>query len=140
MATLFLSAGLVLCLDQASKALVLTRAGQPGPRAASSRPWLVRPRRGEIAFGLLRSRRALVLFWILVVVAVALLARAGGPFDAWRVRLGVGAAIGGAAGNVLDTLRRRAVVDFVDLRVWPAFNVADAAIVLGLALAFLAPR
>ncbi len=50
---------------------------------------------------------------------------------------GLGAAFGGAAGNLLDLIRRRPIVDFVDVRWWPVFNVADVAIVGGLLAAFL---
>jgi signal peptidase II len=49
---------------------------------------------------------------------------------------GVGCALGGAAGNLLDILRRRHVVDFIDLGWWPVFNLADVAIVGGLLFAF----
>ncbi|GAB4172937.1 MAG: signal peptidase II [Thalassobaculales bacterium] len=53
------------------------------------------------------------------------------------VALGLGAVLGGAAGNVIDRLRFGAVVDFIDVHVagwhWPAFNLADAAISLGVA-------
>jgi signal peptidase II len=51
---------------------------------------------------------------------------------------GIGLVIGGAVGNVIDRLRFGAVVDFLDFHVatwhWPAFNVADAAICVGVAL------
>lgn len=50
---------------------------------------------------------------------------------------GLGAAFGGAAGNLLDLIRRRPIVDFVDVRWWPVFNVADIAIVGGLLAAFV---
>lgn len=50
---------------------------------------------------------------------------------------------GGAAGNLYDRLSRGAVVDWIDLHWagwhWPAFNLADCAIVLGAALVVLAP-
>ncbi len=49
--------------------------------------------------------------------------------------LGIGCALGGAAGNLLDILRRQHVVDFIDLGWWPVFNLADVAIVGGLLLA-----
>lgn len=53
--------------------------------------------------------------------------------------MGLGLVLGGALGNLVDRLRFRAVVDFLDFHVgdwhWPAFNVADTAICLG---AFLA--
>ena len=52
--------------------------------------------------------------------------------------LAIGALIGGALGNVIDRFRFGAVTDFLDVHVlgyhWPAFNVADSAIVIGAAL------
>ena len=45
---------------------------------------------------------------------------------------------GGAFGNLIDRLRWGYVIDFLDFRVWPVFNVADTAIVLGTALVILA--
>ena len=54
----------------------------------------------------------------------------------WTV-LGLGLIVGGAVGNVIDRFRFGAVTDFLDLHVlgyhWPAFNVADSAIVIGAA-------
>jgi signal peptidase II len=52
--------------------------------------------------------------------------------------LGCGLILGGAAGNLLDRLTAGEVTDYVDLRVWPVFNAADAAIVLGVAALLLA--
>ena len=59
-------------------------------------------------------------------------------FNAW-LSAGLGLVLGGALGNLVDRIRFRAVIDFVDVYVgqwhWPAFNVADMAICVG---AFLA--
>ena len=85
--------------------------------------------------------------WVLVATAVAIsgwlfwwLLRARRPAEA----LGLGLAIGGALGNVVDRLRFGAVRDFIDLYWrdwhWPAFNFADVAIVTGLAMVILMPR
>ncbi len=49
------------------------------------------------------------------------------------LRLGVGLLSGGALGNVIDRVRLGCVVDFFDFRIWPVFNVADIAIVMGVA-------
>jgi signal peptidase II len=49
-------------------------------------------------------------------------------------QVALGLAVGGATGNALDVLRGRPVVDFVDLRVWPVFNLADVAITGGVVL------
>ena len=51
--------------------------------------------------------------------------------------------VGGALGNVADRIRIGAAIDFIDPPLWPAFNVADIAIVVGVALlvyALLAPE
>jgi signal peptidase II len=56
----------------------------------------------------------------------------------WAVPLGL--ILGGGLGNVADRLFRPLrghVVDFVDLHVWPVFNLADSAIVVGVCLLFL---
>ncbi len=53
-------------------------------------------------------------------------------------RLALVLASGGALGNLIDRLRFGAVIDYVDLYVWPVFNVADAAITIGVALLLIA--
>lgn len=50
--------------------------------------------------------------------------------------LPLGMILGGAIGNLIDRLRFGYVEDFIDLRVWPVFNVADSAITLGVAWLF----
>lgn len=83
-------------------------------------------------------------FLIAVGIALAML------FWLWLVRTGslvhaagLGLAIGGALGNVVDRLRFGSVRDFIDVywgnHHWPAFNLADAVIVTGLALLILFP-
>lgn len=42
--------------------------------------------------------------------------------------------IGGGASNILDRLIRGCVIDFIDLKIWPAFNLADAAITVGVGI------
>ena len=121
---LLLPGGLVVALDQLSKTLVL----QPGSRIRT-----VSTRR--VGLGLVRDPRALVLLWAVAVAGIVFLVRQTGLFQELAARSALGAAIGGATGNLLDTLRRGAVVDFIDIRIWPIFNVADAAIVSGVAVA-----
>ncbi len=48
--------------------------------------------------------------------------------------LPLGLVLGGALGNLLDRIRTGGVLDFIDLRVWPVFNLADAAITVGVGL------
>ena len=79
-------------------------------------------------WGSIRAIRILMVLW-LGLVAAALIAASlvGIP----SVHVALGALIGGATGNLLDGISKNGVTDFVDLRVWPVFNLADAAIVGG---------
>jgi signal peptidase II len=97
-------------------------------------------RNAGAAFGLLSDSPAAWKTALLTVVSVALLATVVGIV--WRSRylhweLGVGLALilGGALSNLLDRIRIGRVVDFVDVYFrsyhWPAFNLADSAIVVG---------
>ena len=53
--------------------------------------------------------------------------------DRWALSL----ILGGAVGNWIDRWRFEAVIDFIDFRVWPVFNLADAAISIGVAIYFI---
>jgi len=86
------------------------------------------------AFGLLRDRAA---FFITVsALAVTLII-----FYAWRSKklsgalsLSLGLILGGSLGNLVDRVSFGYVIDFLDFRIWPVFNVADAAISVGVAI------
>ena len=54
------------------------------------------------------------------------------PAKTLPVRASLGLLLGGAAGNFIDRLRFGYVVDFIDLRVWPVFNLADSAVTVGI--------
>lgn len=94
------------------------------------------------AFGILSDSPSQMKILLLVVFSVVALAIIF--FLLWRGagnrRSGYGLALifGGAVGNLLDRLRQASVVDFLDFHLggyhWPAFNVADSAIVLGASL------
>lgn len=89
------------------------------------------------AFGLFPGWQGMLL---LVAVAVILLALWGVPALASRCRLAPAAGglmAGGALGNLVDRLSSGLVTDFLDFRVWPVFNLADAFIVAGAGLLIL---
>jgi signal peptidase II len=53
-------------------------------------------------------------------------------------KLSMGLILGGTVGNLIDRLRVGHVTDFIDIGIWPSFNVADSSVVVGvLLLAFL---
>ena len=123
----------VLAADQLTKALVNAEVARGDSVALLPGLDLVNTRNRGVAFGLLGGGGPVV-----VIVAVAVLT--GLVVFAWRqwdrplVWLPVGMLLGGAAGNLLDRAREGAVTDFLDPVLWPAFNVADASITIGVVL------
>lgn len=125
----------VAALDQVSKAYMqanmLPGASIPVIPGIFHITYVLNP---GAAFGILEHQT-----WFFVVVAFVLFAAMVYfypriPQGYGLLRLGVGLQVGGAAGNVIDRLKTGYVVDFFDFRVWPVFNVADIAIVCGVAL------
>ena len=89
------------------------------------------------AFGLGQGQPGffLVASTLIAVLVIALARRVDDP--RWVMPLGL--VLGGGVGNLIDRIVRNPggrVVDFIDLQVWPLFNVADSAIVVGVALLF----
>lgn len=76
----------------------------------------------------------LTVVWALAAAASILSLELGLLFRGGLAPAGLGLALGGAGSNLADRILRGGVVDFVDLRVWPVFNLADVAILAGLAL------
>jgi signal peptidase II len=124
----------VLCLDQWSKRAVRASTRQPVFLAPHVRIRAVSTTRPSFVHHERRMR--LVLAWVGALIATVALHRLGTGFQSQADLAGAGAALGGAAGNLLDILRRRAVTDFIDLGWWPVFNLADVGIVCGLLVAF----
>lgn len=134
MTDLLTAAGVLLVADQWSKHLVQVCADR---RCLSYRLLRIRSvisRKAIYERDL--ARVLLVLLWLLSAASALALYGFLDQFQQRAAVWGLGAAIGGAAGNLVDILRRRYVFDFIDLRWWPAFNLADAGIVCGLIMAF----
>jgi signal peptidase II len=83
------------------------------------------------AFGLLSQGRWVLVFLGLAISVASFVAARRVPSRERGLLAGLGLVGGGAAGNFIDRLIYGHVVDFVDLRVWPVFNLADSAIVIG---------
>jgi signal peptidase II len=120
----------VVVADQVSKAIVVDQIPRGDRRAVLPGVELVHVRNRGIAFGLLDGRS--IALTALTIAALALLV---GYFALHTSRpllwLATGLLLGGALGNLLDRVRDDAVTDFIDLPLWPAFNVADMAITAG---------
>jgi signal peptidase II len=141
-------AALSLILDQWTKAMaraVLRPLGPYHPKVVI--PGFFNLRYSEnpgVAFGLLQQlpsgRMVLTLLAIGAFVLVILYLRKSDP-NASRLHVALGLVGGGAAGNLIDRLRYGRVTDFVVWHIgeheWPAFNIADAALCVGVGLLVL---
>lgn len=122
--------GLVLVLDQVAKRLA-TNAIAPG-ESDGIFPGieLVHVRNRGVAFGFLGGGGAVVLLLTFAALAALVVFFALDPRRplAW---LPTGLLLGGAFGNLVDRVRDGAVTDFIHVPLWPAFNLADVAITVG---------
>lgn len=131
-------AAAVVAVDQLSKAALVARL--PLGAEASILPALDRfvvlhhVENTGMAFGLGQGLGAGFLAIAIVVVGCLLVWAAATPPADRLLRITLGLVAGGALGNAIDRVARGAVVDFVDVRVWPVFNVADSAISVGVVL------
>lgn len=133
-----------IAADQLVKAWIVGTVMQP-PRVIPVTDFfnLVMAWNRGVSFGMF-AHEADVMRYVLIAVAlaiVAMLARWLTLADRRLTAVSLGLVIGGALGNVVDRVRMGAVADFLDVHVagyhWPAFNVADAGITVGVALIVL---
>ncbi|MHC1746362.1 MAG: signal peptidase II [Negativicutes bacterium] len=83
------------------------------------------------AFGILEYQTGFFIVVSVVMIAAAIWYIPRIPARYRLLRFGIGMQAGGAIGNMIDRIRYGGVVDFLDFRIWPVFNVADMAIVGG---------
>jgi signal peptidase II len=114
-------------LDQAVKLLVLRRLGRRaiplGPlghlRVVHAQIWMLRTRRSS----------NLVVMWTLWILAAVVLTTV--PALVPNVGWFAGLLLGGSLSHAVETSLRGSVCDYVCLRFWPAFNIADVAVTIG---------
>jgi len=137
-------AGAALLADQLTKQLVTSRVALGEQIDVLGVFSIHRVENSGIAFGLFPTATAAVIALTGLVVGWMLLffARSGARHPVLPV--GLGLVLGGSISNLLDRVRLGAVTDFLDIGFWPAFNLADSFIVVGvvvlLAALFAADR
>jgi signal peptidase II len=134
------TAGVVVALDQVTKQIADSRVGRGDAVDVFPGLEITNTRNTGVAFGAFEGAGLLVA--VLIGISLLLLLA-----YFWRHRdmpwlwLPVGMLLGGALGNLADRAREGAVIDFIDPVAWPAFNVADSCIVIGvLALLWVVDR
>lgn len=132
--SLALVAGAAMLADQITKHLVASQLAV-GEEVDVAGPFSIHHvHNSGIAFGLFAGVTGMViaLTAAAVVWMLVFFARAGARHPVLPVALGL--LIGGSVSNLVDRVRLGHVTDFLDLRYWPAFNLADMCIVVGVVL------
>jgi signal peptidase II len=125
--------GIVVAIDQGTKA-VARSAVDPGDRTDVLFLHIQNVRNSGVAFGLGGDISAVVIGVTIAVLLGLLVFLAVRGRGGWLVWLPAALLVGGAVGNLADRVRDGAVTDFIDLPLWPTFNLADVAIVVGVIL------
>lgn len=128
---------LVFCLDQLSKQLVQKNM-IPG-ESISLIPGmfhLTYVQNTGAAFGILKEKTSFFVVITALVVLAIVFAIPHIQREHLFLRSALGLMLGGALGNFVDRARFGHVIDFIDFRIWPVFNVADMAIVMAVGFLF----
>ena len=83
------------------------------------------------AFGILQQQTALFIAITVVVLLAILWYHRQLPKSERMAHMALGLIFGGSVGNLIDRIRWGYVIDWLDFRIWPIFNLADSAIVIG---------
>ncbi|MSO40511.1 MAG: signal peptidase II [Solirubrobacterales bacterium] len=131
--------GIVVALDQASKALIGTELARGETLHVVPGLALTNTRNDGVAFGLAGGVSPILIavtIAALGLVLAYLFTHASRPL----IWIPAGLLIGGAIGNLADRVRQGSVTDFIDLPLWPTFNLADVAITAGVLALLLLPE
>ncbi len=127
---------LVILADQLSKAWIREHLQVGNTLFDSGFFRIINIGNTRAAFGIFRDHSLALTFvsmtGIILVLCLVFVVHSHWSFiDRMLVRVGLGLVLGGTAGNLIDRLRIGHVTDFIDFKVWPAFNVADASVTIG---------
>jgi signal peptidase II len=134
-APFFLVALAVFALDLATK--VVIRGSLELGEAWPNEDWLVKIKHvtnNGAAFGMLQGQGVFLTVTAVIAIGAIAFYYIFPPFESGFLRGALGLLLGGAAGNLLDRVRFGEVTDFIQFPHYPAFNVADSAITVGLAV------
>jgi signal peptidase II len=127
---LLVAVAVVIGLDQLSKQLAIAAVDRGDSVNVFLGLDITNTRNSGVAFGALQGSETIVPLLIacaLIALVAYFAANAGRPW-LW---LPAGMLLGGALGNLTDRVREGSVIDFIDPIAWPAFNLADSCIVVG---------
>lgn len=138
-----LTAALVVLIDQTTKLAIVRNLPILDRRPVwGSILKITHIRNSGAVFGMMKGAGAYFTFFSIVAAGILIAVLFFSRKASTAVKVALGLVLGGAIGNLIDRLRYKAVVDFIDIGInesvrWPCFNVADLAITVGVALLVL---
>mgnify|MGYP001589980290 CR=1 FL=1 len=128
---IFFAALLIIILDQLTKFLIKQKLqlSQSIPIIKNILHFTYITNTGS-AFGLFKGFNLFfILFSIIVILAIFYFLKKIKNKET-TLQFSVGLLLGGTVGNLIDRLYYGAVIDFIDFRIWPVFNIADSAVTI----------
>jgi len=122
-------ATIALLIDQITKALVLTNLALG--ESATVIPNILdftRVHNTGVAFGLFRDANSLSILCVVIGCILLMFIILNLKHASVAQKIAGSLIIGGAVGNIIDRIRFGAVIDFIDFKIWPVFNIADTCI------------
>lgn len=125
---------LLITLDQAIKFLVNNSLsyGQSVP-VLKNIFHLTYVRNSGAGFGILQGQREFFIIITIIIISTLLIYRFKTSNNKY-LNMALGLIIGGAIGNLIDRIRFSYVIDYLDFRIWPVFNLADSAVFVGVGI------
>lgn len=121
----------LLALDRWTKNWAMGWLSERGPLPVAPFFYLTYVENTGAAFGIGRARNGFFIGLSLALLAGLFYLQRTWPKDNPWLRVGVLLVLAGAVGNLYDRIAYGFVVDFLDFRVWPVFNVADSCVTVG---------
>ncbi len=90
-------------------------------------------RNSGAGFGILQGYKELLIIVNIIIISILLIYRHKTGSDRY-LDIAMALIIGGAIGNIIDRIRFSFVIDYLDFRIWPVFNLADSAVVIGVGI------
>lgn len=126
---------LVILCDQISKRLIDSHLSLYQSWPSESWPvHLTHAANSGAAFSILQNQTTFLIFTSIIGLGAILLFFFYPPFDHPLLRIALGLQLGGAIGNLIDRVAFGSVTDFIQFPHYPAFNIADSSIVIGVAI------
>lgn len=130
----FVLAVAIVSLDQLSKWIIRATVERGDAWPADWPVKIVHITNSGAAFGLLQGAGPLLVIVSIIGMAAIIIYLFNPEFAHPLMRAGLAFMLAGAVGNLIDRVRDGEVVDFIKVPNWPAFNVADSAITIGVLL------